>query len=790
MLPGGTVPLTGTWHARIRSTTGATKDADGTIRAGEDAATDIGDGVSMTLPAGAYDFMFRSNLKVGPDNGHVTLGWFPWNLTADATWGDILGTPVEVPVTPSDVTLAQAAADRAEAAAAAAQTISSGLGGIVDNGDGTVTITSGVGDIQTAVAAAATATAAAAAAQAVGNSNDTIIAGRINTAGSATQVALAAALDVPFKPNTAYAKGQVVVSPDTGNLVQAIAAFTSASTYSSADWVAALDSTLIPTRSRTGIRGFSAATELVARALGWVIVTDSRWAGGAKGDATADDTAAFTAALASLSPTMTSPGYAYNGGTVWGPPGRYKITSTLTLPPGVRLVGAGKGATEDPVNTSIGTSLLASTPGMTLLLITSPSGTPSQYGRQVTNLNLFDNNFSGGLPSRTCTLIRQFNTNRCVYENVAFHDANIGYQGESGGLNNVVNDCSWNEYRNLSFWNCRYAMAPGSTGGYGGNVFGCESNGADVAFDTSGEAGALAFYGTKADTTGHPITGAIGFRARGYGIQFFGCKAEMEGAGAIGFQFDGVAALRPAPPSGDANSSFGSWTVGHGSGVIGVQVTANATNTQVIGHRWDAVATKLDDAGVNTLVLDSTNGLLTQRSRPEQLVTSGQETMPRLAVQAAPVTLSSGGMRLAFFTSRKTEAVARIRVNASGAAAATPTLVRYGLYAVASSGVLTLIGSTPNDTSLLAAAGTTYSKALSAPAQLVAGQRYAVAVLVVSTATMPSLFGVANVGGISTESAQDPMVCGVVASQSDLPASIANGGVGASAQMLYAVVGP
>ena len=238
-LPDGSVPLAGTWHVRIRSTTGATKDSDGTIRAGEDSVADIGDGATMALPAGAYDFRFESKNNSAALGGKVHLGWFPWNLTADATWGDILGAVVEVPVTKADVTLAQEAADRAEAAAAIAMGGSGGIGGFIDNGDGTVTLVDGRSDITTATNAATAAAgsasaaqAAATAAQAVGTTNDAVIAGQINTNGSQTQAALAAAIaasvasstppvgidtdGVPYLTSTAGASGSSIAFDSDG----------------------------------------------------------------------------------------------------------------------------------------------------------------------------------------------------------------------------------------------------------------------------------------------------------------------------------------------------------------------------------------------------------------------------------------------------------------------------------------------------------------------------------------------------------------------------------------------
>lgn len=78
------------------------------------------------------------------------------------------------------------------------------------------------------------------------------------------------------------------------------------------------------------------ADSTTATGMAWVTrpdatVTDAKFAGGAKGGG-ADDTAAIQAAIDSV---------AANGGTVYFPPGSYTITSTLVVPVGVTLRGAG-----------------------------------------------------------------------------------------------------------------------------------------------------------------------------------------------------------------------------------------------------------------------------------------------------------------------------------------------------------------------------------------------------------------------------------------------------------------
>jgi hypothetical protein len=76
----------------------------------------------------------------------------------------------------------------------------------------------------------------------------------------------------------------------------------------------------------------------VARALGWVIVTDPAY--GAKGDGVTDDTTAITNAANAIP----------NGGTIFFPPHQtghfYKITGAIPLISSVNYVGAGRAVTE------------------------------------------------------------------------------------------------------------------------------------------------------------------------------------------------------------------------------------------------------------------------------------------------------------------------------------------------------------------------------------------------------------------------------------------------------------
>lgn len=150
-------------------------------------------------------------------------------------------------------------------------------------------------------------------------------------------------------------------------------------------------------------------------------------------------------------------------------------------------------------------------------------------------------------------------------------------------------------------------------------------------------------------------------------------------------------------------------------------------------------------------------------------------------------------LRFTFFNARKGILTTQVRVlSGSTAAGATPTLCRLGLYLFArdSQNVLTgtLVASTANDTALFAAASTSYTRSWSAPYQMQAGQRYALAVLVVTAATAPTLVGRSMVS--ADEAALAPRLSGQLTGQADLPATFVDSALAVSGSAPYAAILP
>lgn len=172
------------------------------------------------------------------------------------------------------------------------------------------------------------------------------------------------------------------------------------------------------------------------------------------------------------------------------------------------------------------------------------------------------------------------------------------------------------------------------------------------------------------------------------------------------------------------------------------------------------------------------------------LLAAGQETIPRELATTNTAATTSGILRLTYFTARSSYTSTQGRMWSGGtAAAATPTLVRWGLYLVPASGDSTLVAAIANDTTLFAATGTAYTRNWTTPYAVIAGQRYAHGVIVVTGAAAPTLVGAAAHG--TAENLEAPRLHGALSGQTDLPAALTGGHViTASASRHYAVILP
>jgi hypothetical protein len=136
--------------------------------------------------------------------------------------------------------------------------------------------------------------------------------------------------------------------------------------------------------------------------------------------------------------------------------------------------------------------------------------------------------------------------------------------------------------------------------------------------------------------------------------------------------------------------------------------------------------------------------------------------------------MTSGRLCLDFFTADKSFTASKVRARSRGTAAATITLIRFGIYTVDGAGDGTLVASTTNDTSLFIATFTQYTKNLTATYDFVAGQRYAAGWLVVAT-TAPVCYSPLP---IQVNPGQPPRLYGDLSGLSDLPATFTDASLG------------
>jgi hypothetical protein len=215
-----------------------------------------------------------------------------------------------------------------------------------------------------------------------------------------------------------------------------------------------------------------------------------------------------------------------------------------------------------------------------------------------------------------------------------------------------------------------------------------------------------------------------------------------------------------------------------GGGTSGALYAANTAGLTLRGIDGGAVS-----------IASTVSGLVFDERRSGDELTAGQEGFSRDLVTSSKA-MTSGALFLSYFTARKNETQTKVRTYTVGtAAAATPTLVRIGLYEVLSNGDLSLVASTASDTALYAATNTAYEKALQAGYALVKGKRYAYGILVVSAAAVPAL-AATTASVVADELAKTPRLNGVATGLSDLPATVTAGSVGATAQRVYAALIP
>lgn len=259
-------------------------------------------------------------------------------------------------------------------------------------------------------------------------------------------------------------------------------------------------------------------------------------------------------------------------------------------------------------------------------------------------------------------------------------------------------------------------------------------------------------------------------------------------AGTTGGQVSAAVATHEADTTnvhGITDTSVLETTTGAQTKATAAQTAAVASSLQKASNLSDLASpstarTSLGLGGAATLAVGTTAGTVAAGD-DSRLINDGWDTTTGVvsfnrdvAISALAGPTSSGHLLLAYFTARRAATVSTVTFwSGTTAAGATPTLFRFGVYAIASDGGATLVASTASDLTLAAAASTEYSKALSGSVTFTAGLRYAVGTLVVTGATLPSFQGQTYAGTSAslTYLTRAPRTLGRLTGQTDLPGS-------------------
>ena len=161
---------------------------------------------------------------------------------------------------------------------------------------------------------------------------------------------------------------------------------------------------------------------------------------------------------------------------------------------------------------------------------------------------------------------------------------------------------------------------------------------------------------------------------------------------------------------------------------------------------------------------------LTNFLASEHQPTGGIDNIGRGGVSFGSSSSVLGAIFFTYFTPLKNITVSEITMRTVAPAGSGITLARMGLYTIATNGDSTLVARTANDTTLFTSTNTTYTRSFDttggypATYSLVAGTRYASAVIITGTSTA-NLVSSFSIGAVS---ALPPRISGARTSQTDL----------------------
>jgi hypothetical protein len=505
---------------------------------------------------------------------------------------------------------------------------------------------------------------------------------------------------------------------------------------------------------------------------------------GVVGDGVADDTAALQAAIDALGP---------GGGVVSLPPGHYRTTAPLVVHSGVTLVGAGEQSSFIELATAgvhciTGTDLLHVS--VRDLHLTGPgqaaaaadgihfdlSGQAGNATFYVNVENVYAEQFGRDGVSVQTPIVSTFT--RVMSFHLGRHGLNLYSSGEADGTSCAVTACY-----SAGAWGAGYHLKQMAYS----TLDGCAADACGISYEydtcvgiTESGCGSEEPYDFSAHSPGYTGLSRKVFNSKAafnspYMIGNIGTAFWVTNGSRISISelFEGS----PGNPDAPVSNPTVSLLVDSGCKVI---LTNPATVTAM------SLA-----AGTTTTLPDDIGSGGGGGSADPNALTGAEATMRRIDVGSVTLALgASGSVRLTYFSAVRSGSHTQLRmVTGTTAAAATPTLCRMGLYSVAANGNLTLLAATANDPTLFAAANTAYTRATTAPFAVVAGQRYAIGVLVVTAAALPTFLGAAVSGSYAaTLLAEDPRVTAAYSGQTDLPASITWDVLSTMATVFYAEV--
>jgi hypothetical protein len=278
---------------------------------------------------------------------------------------------------------------------------------------------------------------------------------------------------------------------------------------------------------------------------------------------------------------------------------------------------------------------------------------------------------------------------------------------------------------------------------------------------TSGPTGPTGIPGAASTVTGP--TGATG--PSGGPVGPTGPTGATGGEGATGPT--GAGATGPTGPTGPSGGPTGPTGSTGGAGPTGPTGPIALVQQNGTPSTTDVLWIDTDEPSLSTVSQAFFRGY-------EHNSTTSLDIPSRTHVNATTA-VTTNITYFSFFTATEALTVSNISFSSGSSPASGVTLVRFGLYTFDGT-TATLVARTNNDSSRFTVANTVYTGALDSTGgfptsyNLVAGQRYAVAVVVVASTT-PQLASVAFGAASTAIMALSPRVVGFAGSTSDLPAT-------------------